>query len=169
MTQSQAPPGAAFLRHPLPRFCYISANQNSCIARSLWPSVIQANAPSSSHRYCRGIQRQPQTSPASFSRPSPNCMPRATKYIAMASIVRPALLRQTVLASAASRCAKAAPLALSSGSRSAFCQPATRRFSPGNQTRVAAFHATSQRNLLPPPPRKPIPRPSGLVEDQLER
>ncbi|KAJ3949440.1 membrane anchor subunit of succinate dehydrogenase, Sdh4 [Colletotrichum fioriniae] len=63
----------------------------------------------------------------------------------MASIVRPALLRQTATAA---RMAQATPI------RSAFVK---------NSSRVAAFHTTAKRDLLPVGPRwseRPCPRPS---------
>jgi succinate dehydrogenase (ubiquinone) membrane anchor subunit len=66
----------------------------------------------------------------------------------MASIVRPALLRQTAITAAVARSAtRQVPASVR------FTQPAFRQELLKNQTRVAAFHATSKRQLLPPLPR----------------
>ncbi|KAI0473368.1 CybS protein [Xylariaceae sp. FL0804] len=66
----------------------------------------------------------------------------------MASVLRPALLRQTVLAASARAPAAAGPATMASSS--------IRRLRSGpaasDVARVAAFHASSRRSLLPPGP-----------------
>ncbi|KAF4854855.1 Succinate dehydrogenase [ubiquinone] cytochrome b small subunit [Colletotrichum siamense] len=78
----------------------------------------------------------------------------------MASFVRPALLRQTAMA---------ARMAKTGASRSAFLKPTVQKEFVNNTTRVAAFHTTSKRDLLPVGPQvvqggvndpAPVPPPS---------
>ncbi|KAF6820786.1 succinate dehydrogenase cytochrome b small subunit [Colletotrichum sojae] len=72
----------------------------------------------------------------------------------MASFVRPALLRQTAMA---------ARMAKTSASRSAFVKPTVQKEFVNNSIRVAAFHNTAKRDLLPVGPLNdpaPVPPPS---------
>jgi succinate dehydrogenase (ubiquinone) membrane anchor subunit len=84
----------------------------------------------------------------------------------MASAARSVLLRQTALVSAAARSAQPMTSSIASMSRSAFVQP-LRRDAFQSAARVAAFHTTSKRDLLPPGPQvlegginEPTPVPS---------
>ncbi|KAI1363890.1 mitochondrial succinate dehydrogenase cytochrome b560 subunit D [Xylaria arbuscula] len=83
----------------------------------------------------------------------------------MASAIRPTLLRQTALAAAATRRAATASPASSIPSRTAPFQSTITK----DAVRVAAFHASSRRSLLPPGPQVirgtvndpvPVPDPS---------
>ncbi|KAL1601353.1 membrane anchor subunit of succinate dehydrogenase, Sdh4 [Nothophoma quercina] len=80
---------------------------------------------------------------ATFSCPSCTCTPTTA---AMASLMRPSVLRQVPAAS--------------QRMMSAFVRPSTAmaQFKPAfqNSTRVAAFHATQRNQILPPLPQKII-------------